>query len=93
MGVEYQSIDSQCRDHEMDSSVNIYSARPIDTESLRMISFSTANELYNVQEGNDTFVSPSYNCGHLKNPPAMFTATTDPGFYRAMTSIDRSRTN
>lgn len=90
MGVEYLSIDSQFQEHhEQDSKIHVQLPRPIENaKSVRLVSFSTANEFFNIDGSNNIFTLVSYTAGNLFDEPAIFPIQFEPGYYQASEIIE-----
>lgn len=71
MGVEFVYIDSKHRKyHETKSEIEINLTSPINhAKSVKVVSFSTANEFHNVIDGNTTFSVRLYNVATNNKSP------------------------
>lgn len=80
MGVEYISVNSAARaEHETTSRIHVELQKPIQkATSVQVVGFSTANEFYNIQNGNNTLTILVYQIGVQM---FSFTIELEPGFY------------
>ena len=91
MGKQYVVIDStHQRNHETSSKMDIILNKPIHhATSVEVVSFSTANELYNIREGNNVahFIIWDIQTANADNQPINvypFAITFEPGFWRTV---------
>ena len=92
MGYHYIHIDSKDRkEYESSSKMTIHLSNPIHkAKSVRVQSFSCANEFYNVLEGNNYFIFLIYTIsgGVVNTDPTVITLVLEPDLYTISDMVD-----
>lgn len=90
MGCEYISISSAFQaHHEDDSKIHVQLSRPIQyAKSVRLVSFSTSNEFFNIEAGNNIMMSFVYYHKTVTPPPVKCPVVIPPGFYESWRLIE-----
>jgi hypothetical protein len=93
MGVKYVLIDSKHQRHHIDergtTKIQVKLNQPIEhATTVEVSSFSTANELYNVKTGENTFTFIVYNLSIATPDVKVYTFGVIPGMYTISELVD-----
>ena len=92
MGYHYVHIDSRHRkEYETGSKMTVHLSEPIHrAKSVRVQSFSCANEFFNVQEGNNYFIMLIHTVsgGVVNTDPIIITLALEPDLYTISDMVD-----